>query len=62
VLVEHVDDVLREALVIPDPIAVFGLPRNVLEYRGGELVAPIEAADVVPAAAAAGQPGEQPGA
>src|SRR6187401_2797601 len=32
VLVDHVDDVLREALVIPDPEAVFGTPRSTLEY------------------------------
>src|SRR5208282_5291895 len=40
-LVEHVDDVLREALVLPDPEAVFG-PRNdsVLVYLDGEPVAP----------------------
>ncbi len=37
VLVEHVDDVLREALVLPDPEAVFG-PRSdaVLIYLDGE--------------------------
>ena len=60
VLVDHVDDVLREALVLPDPEAVFGPPRTTLEYRGGELVVretPGEPAPAVPAA-----PGEQPGA
>ncbi len=40
VLVEHVDDVLREALVVPDPTALFGLPTNVIEYRDGEVVLP----------------------
>ena len=60
VLVDHVDDVLREALVLPDPEAVCGPPRTTLEYRGGELVVretPGEPAPAVPAA-----PGEQPGA
>src|SRR5262249_27589955 len=37
-LVDHVDDVLREALVIADPIGVFGPPKNVIEYRNGEVV------------------------
>src|SRR5262249_61343037 len=32
------DEVLREALVVPDPDAVFGPPRPLMEYRGGELV------------------------
>ncbi|HSN97396.1 MAG TPA: endopeptidase La, partial [Candidatus Nanopelagicales bacterium] len=36
VLVDHVDDVLREALMVPDPIAMFGPATNVLEYRDGE--------------------------
>jgi ATP-dependent Lon protease len=38
VLVEHMDDVLREALVWPDPNAVFGPPKDVMEYVDGELV------------------------
>jgi ATP-dependent Lon protease len=38
VLVEHVDDVLREALVVDDPVKLFGPARDVLEYRNGELV------------------------
>src|SRR5258708_15408741 len=38
VLVDHVDEVLREALVVADPDAVFGPPRPLMEYRGGELV------------------------
>jgi ATP-dependent Lon protease len=37
VLVDHMDDVLREALRLPDPAALFGPPRNVMEYRDGEL-------------------------
>ena len=40
VLVEHMDDVLREALCVPDPEAVFGPPKDVMEYVGGELVVP----------------------
>ncbi len=38
VLVEHMDDVLREALCLPDPDAVFGPAKDTMEYRGGELV------------------------
>ncbi|MEO6418596.1 MAG: endopeptidase La, partial [Polyangiaceae bacterium] len=38
VLVEHMDEVLREALVLPDPEAVFGPARETMEYRDGELV------------------------
>jgi ATP-dependent Lon protease len=38
VLVDHVDEVLREALVVSDPDVVFGPPRPLMEYRGGELV------------------------
>ncbi|HET9953449.1 MAG TPA: endopeptidase La [Polyangiaceae bacterium] len=38
VLVEHMDDVLREALRFEDPDALFGPRREVLEYRNGELV------------------------
>jgi ATP-dependent Lon protease len=37
VLVDHMDDVLREALVIEDATAMFGERRLVLEYRQGEL-------------------------
>jgi ATP-dependent Lon protease len=44
VLVEHVDDVLREALVLPDPIAVFGAPKSILEYKDGEVVTSLEEA------------------
>jgi ATP-dependent Lon protease len=64
-LVEHVDDVLREALVLPDPVAVFG-PRNdaVLVYLDGEAVsgaAPAPTASVVPTPLPPSV-GEQPGA
>jgi ATP-dependent Lon protease len=38
VLVDHVDEVLREALILEDPDAVFGPPRTVIEFRKGELV------------------------
>ncbi len=37
VLVENVDDVLREALVLPDPDGIFGAPGALMEYRDGEL-------------------------
>src|SRR5262249_30830493 len=38
VLVEHMDEVLREALCLSDPNALFGPPRETMEYRDGELV------------------------
>jgi ATP-dependent Lon protease len=38
VLVEHVDEALREALVLEDPDTVFGAPRTMIEFRRGELV------------------------
>jgi ATP-dependent Lon protease len=38
VLVEHMDEVLREALCYPDPDTVFGPRREGMEYRDGELV------------------------
>jgi len=37
VLVDHVDDVLREALVVTDPDKLFGPTHGVVEYRNGEL-------------------------
>jgi ATP-dependent Lon protease len=37
VLVEHMDEVLREALCYPDADAVFGPRREGMEYRDGEL-------------------------
>jgi ATP-dependent Lon protease len=68
VLVEQVDDVLREALVVPDAMAMFGpTPSSVIEYRDGELVqsgAPgpgHDGGDRSPALPLDG-PGEQPGA
>jgi ATP-dependent Lon protease len=36
VLVDHMDDVLREALVLDDPSEIFGPRKLVLEYRNGE--------------------------
>jgi ATP-dependent Lon protease len=38
VLVEHMDEVLREALCLPVPEALFGPAREIWEYVGGELV------------------------
>jgi ATP-dependent Lon protease len=38
VLVEHMDEVLREALALTDPDTVFGPPRETWEYIDGELV------------------------
>jgi ATP-dependent Lon protease len=38
VLVDHMDDVLREALVVEDADKMFGKRRLVMEYRNGELV------------------------
>jgi ATP-dependent Lon protease len=42
VLVEHTDEVLREALCLSDPDAIFGRRNPPMEYRAGELVAPEE--------------------
>jgi ATP-dependent Lon protease len=38
VLVEHMDQVLRDALHLPDPDQLFGNVRSSVEYRNGELV------------------------
>jgi ATP-dependent Lon protease len=38
VLVEHMDEVLREALCLKSPDAMFGPPKERWEYREGELV------------------------
>ena len=40
VLVEHMDEVLREALCTSDPDALFGPRRDTMEYREGELYVP----------------------
>jgi ATP-dependent Lon protease len=50
VLVEHMDDVLREALCLPNPEKMFGPSRERWEYREGELV-------VIPAETRAGNEG-----
>jgi ATP-dependent Lon protease len=66
VLVDHVDDVLREALVLPAGDTTFGPATNILEYRDGELyVAGVrQAPERPPAERAPTAPslGEQPGA
>jgi len=66
VLVDHMDEVLREALRFPDPEALFGVTRSPMEYRDGELyvggdrdtggapaVAPLVATDTPPSDAPA---------
>ena len=58
VLVDHMDQVLREALTVPDPDAVFGTTRSSMEYRGGELVE--IGAVVPPVVPAAGDGGGAP--
>jgi ATP-dependent Lon protease len=40
VLVEHMDEVLREALVLPDPDSFLGDVPASMEYRGGQLWTP----------------------
>jgi len=62
VLVDHMDEVLREAMVFPEPDTLFGPRRSLIEYRNGELIeedAPASAASriVLPGEA----PSEQPG-
>ncbi len=39
-LVEHMDEVLREALCLSDPDSLFGRRVRPMEYRGGKLVEP----------------------
>ncbi len=53
VLVDHVDDVLREALIVDDADKVFGPSHGIIEYRGGELVGAERPAAAAPAAAPA---------
>jgi ATP-dependent Lon protease len=62
VLVEHVDDVLREALIVPDPVTMFGPPKGVIEYRDGEVVNGAGPSDGSSAPLPGQQPGQQPGA
>jgi ATP-dependent Lon protease len=62
VLVEHMDDVLREALVLDDAEAMFGPARALTEYRQGEVIEagePESAPGVTPTVET---PGDQPGA
>ena len=57
VLVEHADEVLREALCFSDPDAIFGRRTPPIEYRGGQLLSPPTSATendaVVPGASVA---------
>jgi ATP-dependent Lon protease len=59
VLVDHMDDVLREALSLGDPEKMFGPRRLFLEYRNGELFTNEQ--DSPPPPPAREPPGEQPG-
>jgi ATP-dependent Lon protease len=59
VLVEHMDDVLREALCLPATAALLAIPRERWEYRDGELVTiPSSSVPLGPAGIA---PAELPG-
>ncbi|HLV65853.1 MAG TPA: endopeptidase La [Polyangiaceae bacterium] len=60
VLVDHMDDVLREALCFEDAEALFGPRRLVLEYRNGELIEGEEPRGIRPSRPPAA-PGEPPG-
>jgi ATP-dependent Lon protease len=70
ILVEHMDEVLREALCYADPAAIFGPRRDVMEYVDGELivrpaeprplVATVATVAMVPAAASLLPGGETP--
>ena len=60
VLVEHMDEVLREALVLSDPDAMFGKRVAPVEYAHGKLVEP--ASDEAPAAPVPTPTVEAPGA
>ncbi len=59
VLVDHMDDVLREALVLEDPTAMFGARKLTMEYRDGEFYTEERSSLPKPPAS---PPGEQPGA
>jgi ATP-dependent Lon protease len=63
VLVEHMDDVLREAMTFPDPDTMFGPRRNLIEYRNGELIEEEgqESSQPPRVAPTSDAPGEQPG-
>jgi ATP-dependent Lon protease len=65
VLLDHMDDVLREALALDAPEEYFGDRRLTLEYRNGELYegAPSESDEErLPTPRPGGEAGEQPGA
>jgi ATP-dependent Lon protease len=64
VLVEHVDDVLREALIVANAGDMFGEPKGMIEYRDGELWTPPPAPERAPSLPAPPdeRSGEQPGA
>ena len=62
VLVDHMDDVLREALALDDAEKMFGPRRLFMEYRNGEFVSGDSETPPPPPARAPGDaPGEQPG-
>jgi ATP-dependent Lon protease len=63
VLVDHMDDVLRDALALEDPAKLFGERRLFMEYRNGEFVsAPMaELPEAAAAAAAVATDAEPPG-
>ncbi len=48
VLVDHMDDVLREALNVAEPETMFGRRRLLLEYRNGELIQDDQLARPIP--------------
>jgi ATP-dependent Lon protease len=62
VLVEHMDEVLREALCLPDPNQLFGPPRETMEYRDGELFvsSPALSAEVTTPAGSGPEPAPAP--
>jgi ATP-dependent Lon protease len=60
-LVEHMDEVLREALCISDPDALFGPPRETWEYIDGELVVKRPPEGQGPMATGDGAPAAVPG-
>jgi ATP-dependent Lon protease len=62
VLVDHMDDVLREALVLEKPEEYFGARRLELEYRAGELWQGGRPGTEPPPILPVGVPAQQPGA
>ncbi|MEZ4230868.1 MAG: endopeptidase La [Polyangiaceae bacterium] len=60
VLVDHMDDVLREALMVDDAERMFGPRKLVMEYRQGEFFS--EESVGVRRVPSGNNPGEQPGA